>query len=343
MTVALDLGCSEFRALRREASRLVAKRIPAMYTMLADTPQHRRALAQAGVASAEARGSLVVIGEHALDVATLLSRPLIPLFAAGQLPAEDPVGRQVCAWLIDLLIPRGSGQPCLLALPSGTAGVGEPADRTSRFITQLVRLRGYAPIAQHHATALALAELEDREFTGACLCVGAESLSLAITHLGTPVLEARFAKGTREVLEAYAQANQKFLWDSGGNRYLDLPGIQAWLEQGDISLQSRSSGERGWLANALEELLLSAWFNWKRKLERCRHPLLDQPLRLVISGGVTRIPGFVELAADALTLSQVRLKIDEVRAAQFDPYAVARGLLIQAELGAEQLRPVAAA
>jgi hypothetical protein len=41
MIVSLDLGSSEFRSLRYEGNRLIARRIPAVYCVLDDSPGHR--------------------------------------------------------------------------------------------------------------------------------------------------------------------------------------------------------------------------------------------------------------------------------------------------------------
>lgn len=332
MIAALDLGCTEFRSLRREQGRLVARRLPAVYTVLADTPAQRRALEQARVAWSLTEGSLVVIGDHALDVAELFARPLIPLFAQGQLPEQDPIARQVCAWMIDVLLPVAQGGLCCIANPSGTADEADRADRTSRFIAQLIGLRGYDIAFRHPATALALAELEETEYTGASLTLGAESVGFSLIHHSRTLVEAGFQRGVREVLDAFAHEHRSYLWDRAGNTYVDLPAIHRWLAQGELNLHSGGTDQQGWLARQMSEFLLTAWGGLQRHVSRCRHAVLNRPLPLVISGELTQIAGFTELVAESLRISRMPLIVSEVRTARFDPFAIARGLLIQGAL-----------
>jgi hypothetical protein len=334
MTAALDLGSSEFRSLRREEERLIARRLPAVYTTIDDQPAHRRLLDQTQIGYSVTAGSLVVIGDAAVEVSSLLSRPLIPLLHEGLLAEQDPVGRQVCAWLIELLLPAAGTENsrCYLTLPRGETMIRGIENSTAQYLEHIVQLRGYQTTLQNPAAALAVAELEDQEFTGACLTVGAESITFAVTHFSQPILQTRCQKGAREVLERYGHSRKKYIWDQSGNTYLDQAGIHAWLSHPDLSLATPRSDDETWLAEAFEELLLSAWFSIKRKFLSTDDRLLQDRLPLVISGGPTRLPGFVDLVVESLKLSGLPLRVSDVRTATFDPYSVARGLLIQATL-----------
>lgn len=338
MTAALDLGSSEFRSLRREDDRLIARRLPAVYTVIDDQPAHRRMLEQSQIPYSPATGSLVVVGESALEVSALLSRPLIPLLTGGRLADDDAIGRQVCAWLIELLLPpAGSGiDHCVMTMPRGETATGGADGWTTQFLEHIVQLRGYQTSVLHPALAVALAELDEHEFTGACLTIGAESITFAITRCSQLVVEGRFTKGSREILERFAHARKKYLWDHAGNVYLDLPAVHRWLQQEDVSLRAPQSDDESWLRDAFEEQLLSAWFSLKRKITRCEDPVLRQPLPLIVSGTPARLSGMMDIVAESLMLSGLPLQFNQLRPATFDPYSVARGLLIHATLAAGQ-------
>ncbi|WP_437228556.1 hypothetical protein SH661x_000966 [Planctomicrobium sp. SH661] len=336
MTAALDLGSSEFRSLRREEQRLIARRLPAVYTVVDDEPAHRKALEQSHIPYSAVSGSLVIIGDAAIEVSSLFSRPLVPLLHGGRLADQDPIGRQVCAWLIDLLLPAAPTpeSQCLITLPRGEVEPQGADGWTGKFLEHVVQLQGYQTSTMSPISSLALAELEDCEFTGACLSVGAESVHFGIVRQSQPLIESRFLKGSRDIVERFAHARKKYLWDHQGNSYIDLPLIQNWLTQGDISFFSPQSDDEEWLNDAYAELLLSAMFSIKRKLLSCADPILKQPLPLVLSGGPVRLPGFAQLVEEAISLTNLPLQIETVRAATFEPYSIARGLLIQATLNA---------
>ncbi|SFJ06997.1 disk-shape morphogenesis protein volactin [Planctomicrobium piriforme] len=336
MTAALDLGSSEFRSLRREDQRLIARRLPAVYTVLDDQPAHRRVLDQSHIPYSTTAGSLVVIGDSAVEVSSLMSRPLVPLLQGGAIGDQDPIGRQVCAWLIDLLLPQSTAihDLCVMTLPRGETTAQGAGAWTTQFLEHIVQLRGYQTTVMHPATALAVAELDDQEFTGMCMTIGAESVTFSLTLHSQPLLEARVNKGSRDIIERYAHFRKKYVWDGAGNSYLDLPSVQNWLLHGDLSLSSPTSDDERWLRDAYEELLLASWFSLKRKISACQDPILKQPLPLILSGAAVRLPGFTDLVSESLKLSGIPVTIRELRTASFEPYSVARGLLIQATLAA---------
>jgi len=336
MIAALDLGCSEFRSLRREDQRLVARRIPAVYTVVDDLPTNRKALEQSHIPYSTASDALIVIGEAAIEVSTLLSRPLVPLLLEGRLADQDPIGRQVCAWLIELLLPAmpGENNQCLMTLPRGEISAQGANGWTAEFLQHVVQLQGYQTITVSPTEALALAELGENEFSGICMCIGAESVHFAVMHQSHPLVESRLLKGSREIVDDFAHARRKYLWDHEGNSFINLPAIHQWLAQGDLCLVAHQSADDEWLGEAYAELLLSSMFSVKRKLQSCPDPLLKQPLPLVLSGGPVRLPGFTQLVEEALKMSGLPVQIDGIRVASFDPYSIARGLLIQATLNA---------
>lgn len=342
MSAALDLGSSEFRSLRRVDDRLIARRLPAVYTMVDDTPANRRVLEQSRHTYSATEGTLVVIGDAALDVSSLLSRPLIPLLPGGQLEDQDPIGRQVCVWLIELLLPQAThpNQQCLISLPRGEVESEGATGWTSKFLEHVVQLQGYQTEIISPVTALALGELEESEFTGICLDIGAEAITLGVMRQSQPVFTARFLKGSREVIERFGHVRKKYVWDHSGNAYIDLPSIQNWLTHGDISLVSPSSPDEEWLAEAYSELLLSALFSMKRKLRTALDSEFERPLPMVLSGGPVRLTGFSQLVQEAIDLSHLPVPISGIRTATFEPYSIARGLLIQATLNAgEEVQP----
>jgi len=339
MIAALDLGCSEFRSLRREDQRLIARRMPAVYTVVDDLPVNRKALEQSHIPYSTTCGSLVVIGDAAIEVSMLLSRPLVPLLRGGRLADQDPIGRQVCAWLVELLLPAAPDENsyCLMTLPRGEVHAPGADGWTAEFLQHIVQLQGYQTTVLSPSTALALAELEDCEFSGICMSIGAESVHFGVMHQSQPLIESRLLKGSREIVEDFAHSRKRYLWDQEGNAFLNLPHIYHWLSQEEISLLQPRSPDEEWLSEAYAELLLSTMFSVKRKLQSCQDPLLQRPLPVVLSGGPVRLSGFSGLVEEAIKLTSLPVQISGVRAAAFEPYSIARGLLIHGTLMAGEL------
>jgi len=334
MTAALDLGSSEFRSLRREDQRLVARRLAAIYTVLDDLPEVRRMLEHSHIPFSSVSESLIVVGDVAREVSQLFSKPLVPLLRSGELGDQDPIARQVCAWMIHLLLPMNE-QPnefCVMTLPGGEIPAPGTANRTVQFLEHVVQLQGYDTLVMHPATAISLAELDDHGFTGISLSVGAESVTFSLTRHSVPVIESRFNKGSDEIIQRFAHAHRKYIWDAAGNSYLDLPGVLQWLQDWQVSVGSPATAEEKWFRNAYEELLLSMWFSLKRKVANCHESILKSPLPIVLSGAATQLGGFTDLVAESLQLSGIPIRASEIRVATYEPFTVARGLLIHGEL-----------
>jgi|GEM_PF-2876420 len=336
MTAALDLASGEFRSLRREGQRLIARRLTAAYTILEDTVSTRRLLDNGKFPYSQVSDSLIVVGNAAEEVSRLLSKPLIPLLNHGEIDEQDPVSRQVCAWMIDLLLPL-TNQPnalCLMTCPRGDSQEQASDNWTAQFLEHIVQLQGYDTMIMPPATPLALSELEETGFTGVGLVFGAEMISFSLLHHSRPIVEVRFKKGYSELLERYCQTHQKLRWDSAGNSYLDLEGIESWMASGEMSFSSPSSAGESWLRDACTELLLSAWFSFKRKILNCHESYLNAALPIAISGMPAMIPGFQEVVRESLLLSGVPIRPSVIRSAAFEPFSVARGLYLQGELQA---------
>lgn len=338
MIVALDVGSSEFRSLRYEGNRLIARRIPAVYCVLDDTSGHREWLKAARLPWSRCRGALLVTGEAAQELAQTLERPLVPLLPGGDLPDKDPVGRQVCASLIESLIPNPVRHSAVCAVST------PPQPRP--FLEHVLELHGYRIVRLHPATALVLADSDRDEFTAAAVTMGAEQTTFTICHLGRPLVELAFPFGSRAIEDGFARHWNRFLWDSRGHRYLDFQSIQRWLsgrpdaqvdgdeQSGPVSLAVPRSPEAKWLADAFTRHWARFWKEVEEEVASIAPVLPRHPVPLIVSGGPVQLPGFLELVSSTRrkVAGESPFRISELRRTSHAPYSVARGLLIHATL-----------
>ncbi|MCA9089304.1 MAG: hypothetical protein KDA90_11815 [Planctomycetaceae bacterium] len=339
MSVALDLGSSEFRSLRQEGEQLLARRIPAHYCVLPAAPPQRRYLEQACIPYLLADQQYIVLGEHAADVSLVQNTPLVPVITHEGIPQDDPVGRQVCASLLGSLIPQrtspyGRRLPCVTTLPADSAA----DSMTGAFFNRLLALMGYEMVPINSGFALVLSSLAEKGYSGLAITFGAESVSCCLAHTGVPVWEATFAGGARVAEEVMAETRKQYLYDREGTRYLDLLTIARWSRSPAVCIDNPkgpdaelfSSLYREWLGETVEQIAMA--------MEQASSSTCRGPLYVAIGGRPQRTGGFVPLFIETCKKHGISITRENVIVSPADSLQVARGALIFALL--EEDRPV---
>jgi len=325
MIVALDLGCSEFRSLRMQRNRLVARRMPAVYCVLENQPQNRRFLESSRIDYSSTAGELLVLGHDAVSCAQTLKQPLVPVLPDGHMPYEDSVGRQICALMLNALLPTVSRHEkglCVASIP------GNRED--ALFFNQIIQLHRFAPTTVPSSQAITLAELEGSQYCGLGISIGAQELSISLNMFGKPIYSATYHRGANHVAMEFAKKRHKYLWDFQGNRTYDLAAVDQWQRQGRFSLMAPQNGDEELLATLYWRLLVDAWTALFPDLLRVADlPHAQRNFDVVISGGPTALSGFSELLTESLRHVHCPLHLGDMHVAS-DSFSVSRGLLVHA-------------
>lgn|GEM_PF-5841394 len=194
MSVGLDLGIQQFRSLRRQGERLIARSCPPVYAVVLDNPARRALFHDRGVPFAQFGKDLILFGDTADEWATRLRVSTIPLYVNGRLHFDDAVIRQVTSALIEglLPVPDGGQTECCLTLP-GT--MLNRDDSAVTYLSQVVRQFGYQPRFSSASLAVALSELSPWGVNGIGLHLGELRCGLSIVRHGRELMQWEFARG----------------------------------------------------------------------------------------------------------------------------------------------------
>ena len=335
MNVALDLGSNWFRSLRVDGSRLISRRSRAVFATLPDSAAQRGLLERAGVSYAVGDDYLALIGQAADEFSPAFQSKCRELLPFGDLPADDPVARQVIALLVEALLPKASsaGELCCLIRCGGESDPGRLSRRTE-FFSRLIRLQGYQPVKLSAGMSVVYAGLADQGFTGIGLDLGASGCDMAVAHRGVPVASCWVPRGGRWIDEQLARRQQWIARDSHGRSKPDvLRAATNKLVCHGTLLNPAGDGEKI-LAKLYRELLIPAMQKLTRTLTICGEATLPhpQPLTIVCTGGVTQVPGFVEFLHQFLREMPLPVPVGSVRLAEDADYALLRGGLIHTEV-----------
>jgi hypothetical protein len=339
MSCALDIQARQFSSLRRQSQRLVGRTCPAVYITVPPADAERRLLERAGIPYALCDGSAVIIGRPADELAPLLHVPRLPILPAGQLPAEDPLSRQLAAALIDALLPATTtGEICCLALPRTAGGPRRHRSPEWQFFSRLVRMRGCEPLLVDRSQALVVAELGRRGFTGLGLLIDASTSEMVLAHQGTVLVHAVVPRGGDWIDEQLARKTERIVWDMEGNGYVDVDAVARWKAQSAPSLMFPQNDEAQLLAYLYQQLLENLVGAFAARCRECAEiATLRGPLPLVCWGAPTLAIGFVPVAADLLDRGGLPLDVGDMRVVAEPTYTIARGCLILAELESPQM------
>ncbi|MBI1310802.1 hypothetical protein GC176_05795 [bacterium] len=342
MTIALDLGASQFRTLRRVDERLIARTASAIYSVLEDTPVHRRLLDQAGLSYSLSEGNIVLLGDAATDSASLFRVPCRHLLPGGRVPTRDPLARQLIGTMIEAVLPTAAAgrEICCLTLASGLELEAGSSHADAGFFSRIVRLQGYEPKFVPSSQALVLAELLDASFTGVGLVFGASGCEALLAHRGQPLCHVQTDFGGHAIDERLRQrglikpaptpndpASATDIVDA-----ITVERFRKTIVPSDGSSTASISHVVTQLLRRACEKLIAAFDSELRRTPRAAS--VPQPVAVVCSGGLSPTFGFDAILADVL--SQCELPVDCLapRIAEPSARSILRGLLISAELEA---------
>jgi len=335
MTIALDIGTSSLRSLRRRGERLIGRNCRALYAVLPDSSQRRSVLDQLAVSYSVSENNLILTCDAAADYSRLFQVPCLRLLPEGRLPANNPPARQIVSWLIDRLLPEpaDSQTVCCLTLPGPKRSDSFTSLPQSELLTHLVRLRGYRPVILNPARAALFAELGSESFTGIVICFGAGTTEMVLGRQGVEVASHTVSIGGDWLDQALAEADPQFAGDASGNDGLYLDDVTLWKETFGRSILHPRTDREAFLADCYRDMI-------EQVLEEVQQALLTSPLALslphpislILCGGTARVRGFGNLFQQVLADTSFPVRVKKVRLVTDSDYIVARGCLIAAEL-----------
>ncbi len=338
MSVGLDIGASRIRCVRRRGEQLIGRNARAQFTALPDAPNYRSLLEAGRIPFAVCDNALTILGDNAAAYASLFHVRPQTLMPQGRLPMNDPVARQSLAALVEALLgePDQPGEICGVSLPGGEVFQSSVINHELEYLSRLIRLRGFTPMVLSAGMAVILSAGVRDSFTAIGLSFGAATSELVLVHRGVQRAIFSIPRGGNWMDERIAEHFDLTQCTESGEHFFDLPQAASFRQSFVGNLLQPGTDEERFLAD-LHFYLTDSLIRGAANELGCNLPVLKipQPLPVIAIGGVARIRGFEELLRHCFLAARFPLTIREFRLATSDDYAVARGCLINAELGAE--------
>lgn len=346
MITAIDFGCYAIRsAFREDIAGAPVKMFSekSEYIVLPNIPHYQQLLDSQEVSRAECEDTLAVYGNQAARSRWLSRLPSASIFSGGIVPSDDPPARQMLDLICAAILPKPDAglNLCVFSVPGS-----ERRAESRKFLTRLIRMRGYEPLAVPAGEVVVLAEGSDSSFTGISVVIGAETSEVSVSRLGVTLASTIIPVGGNWVDIELARQFQIQVFDEDGGAWLDLEAVREWKHNPDRNLHD-SVGEREKVLSRLYSAILD-------RIAQATHRLLCQPnvqpiiarerLNVICCGGATRISGFPSALTERFVDQDLVDRVQSVRTVDHPELTIVRGLLISGELEARCRRqsPVAA-
>lgn len=320
--VGLDCGTMNIVSARRTPKGIETRRMRDSFLDL--PPNSKKMLKLSGVNYVERGDEVLVLGDAALEMASMFGQePRRPL-AAGLLAAGEIDALEVLGLLIKHVLgePAEKGEVCCFSVPAA------PVDAPDRDIIyhqgvleRIVTECGYDAIPSNEAMAIIYAETAKDGFSGLSFSYGSGMTNCALAINTIEGLSFSVARGGDWI-------------DAGAAKAVgSTQARMCSLKEKGIDLLKPKGREEEALALYYKNLIEYGLDHVAAQFARVKGQFaLPKPVPLVISGGTSLAGGFKEFFEQVFERKRKRfpIEISEVRHSKEPLNAVAQGLLLQA-------------
>lgn len=319
--VGLDLGTMNIVAARDDG-KVSTRRIRDAFI---DLPrEHEKMLKLSKVSFIRKDEALIIVGDAAYSMANMFSRevrrPLQGgLVSSGELDALEVLGLLVKEVLGEPSVP---GEVCRFSVPAAPVDIpGKDIMYHRSVLAKIVENCGYTPKASNEALAIIFLDCADEGFSGITMSFGSGMTNVCLAIHTLEAMSFSMAAGGDWIDEKAASA-------VGSTR-----ARMCTLKEKGFDLRAPKNREEQALEcyyrNLIQYTIDSMVKEFGRQRGKIEPPF---PLPLVISGGTSKAPGFLDLFKEVFESerSKFPIEIGEIRASKDPLNAVALGLMIQA-------------
>ena len=333
-TVGDDSGAPLGRGLDVGTANLVASRMdeeggieffPARNAFLdvPEDPYTLKMLKGQGVPYIKRENKLFIIGEDAFELANIFNREMRRPMKNGLISPTDVDAMPMEVELFKKILgpPRSEGEIVYYSIPA------DPVDSTMNIVYHtniangLLDRLGYRGHPFNEGQAVVFSELGDDDFTGIGISCGGGMVNVCVTFRSMPVISFSTAKGGDWIDQQAAQ-----VMGCAASK------ITAVKERG-VDINAPKTPEEEAIVIYYRHLIKYSLDNIIKKFETTKDiPNFPKPVPIAISGGTSKVGGFVEVFKDEFSkmASRFPIKVSDIRRAEDQLNATSKGCLLAA-------------
>ncbi|MDC1141596.1 hypothetical protein OAU50_00770 [Planctomycetota bacterium] len=333
-TVGDDAGGPLGRGLDVGTANLVASRMdeeggieffPARNAFLdvPEDPYTLKMLKGQGVPYIKRENKLFILGEDAFELANIFNREMRRPMKHGLISPTDVDAMPMEVELLKKILgpPRADGEMVYYSVPA------DPIDSTmnivyhTNIVNGLLERLGYRGQPFNEGLAVVFAELSDDEFTGIGISCGGGMVNVCVAFRSMPVISFSTSKGGDWIDQQAAQ-----VMGCAASK------ITAAKERG-VDINAPKTPEEEAIVIYYRHLIKYSLDNIVKKFESAKDiPNFPKPVPIAVSGGTSKVGGFVDVFKDEFSKMADRfpIKVSEIRKADDQLNATSKGCLLAA-------------
>lgn len=293
----------------------------------------KRQLKRMKIPYVEIEGQLHLIGKDAFNYSNIFTNKELrrPMKDGLLNPTEQdalPVLRHIVRTLIGA--DASPGSKVVYGVPAPPIDAEREVDYHEDVLKELIEMNGFKARAMNEGVALGMAGLADDQYTGISISFGSGMANVAVMYMGMSAIKFSVSK-SGDWVDTQVSA------DCG----ISKSKAQQIKEKGNYSIsphsEERLSREHNAIKSYYSALIRYVLANIANQFSSSEDtPVFPDEVPIVVGGGTAMPEGFVDLFKEQFTQSDFPIDVGDIRLVDEPLTAVARGLLEEAKLEAEE-------
>jgi len=271
----------------------------------------------------EDKKSIFVIGDEALNLANFFNRELRRPLSKGVLSTREKESLSMIKLILHELVgdPIVQNEKLFFSVPASPIDEDFNSIYHENVLKSFLDSFGYDSEALNEAFAIVLSELEDEDYIGMAVSVGAGMSNICLSYLGVADKNLQFS---------VARAGDWVDINSGGAVGLKASRMTMVKEAG-VDLLNPKTREETAIKIYYENLIKYICSAIEKKYNSVENiPNFPDPITIVLSGGTSKAINFDKIFEKEIMTKTLPFKIKQIKRASDPLNAVAKGCLLNA-------------
>ena len=324
MAVGIDVGTGFCVSARQEDSQIVYKPFRDAFLKLDSSNDFTKKIMAQTNANFISKGSdIYIIGEEAIDFASLLNKEIQRPLSSGVISSTEKEAQNILEIILQTIAgaPKKENEILYFSVPAPSVDVSNDIIFHEFTLANIYESIGYKAKAINEGLAVVYSELGSEQLTGIGISFGAGQANLCLSLMGAPIVQFSVARSGDYIDNSVAKACG-----------ITANKARIHKEKGiDLSQSKFATREEAAIQAYYKHLIEYVISNFKQEFEKNGNTKgFDKAIPVILSGGTSLPKGFDILFEQILSKSDFPLNISEVRRAADPLNAVAKGCLIAA-------------